>query len=211
MARCAPAPVLVTVLLLVGVVHEAFAQTYIASDSARVKYATDETEAPVDTAFVRPPKTFRHTILITTTFDDENDFFLGLAYRFIVLPELDIGILAAGAARPENKYTLEEIRPHFYLQLQEYYRALLSLSVDKVQHISGVFGVYGGVGASYCFGDYSGTDRKAPTAWSAIVDVGLSVRSNGNPARFVLRAGYQYADRVTSGDNAIYLALGVGL
>ena len=188
----------------------------------RIANTSDSTYVPVDTAQVvnemkevEAPRVYRHAFLFTASLatDESNrdDFFLGGAYRFIASPSLDLGFLLSFSARLGEVYTLEQLRPHFFLQREERYRFLVSLSVDKVQDLSGWFGVYAGVGAGYSWGDYEGTGIDPEATWTSVVDVGLSGRFVQNPGRMVVRVGYRYADRVTSDKHAGYIAVGVGL
>ena len=167
----------------------------------------------------KPPRdaaSFRHTILVTLTVSDQLndsedlDYFLGGSYRFTVVPQIDLGFLAAFSIRLNNVYTLDQLRPNFYLQREESIRGLAYISVDKGQMFNGWVCAYAGVGVGYTWGDYVGTEVDPEDEWTPVVDVGFLLRKTGSEARAEWRIGYQYADRVTSGTHAFYVALGGG-
>jgi hypothetical protein len=185
-----------------------------AQDSLFVEPRTHSFEDDETLPVAPPPHVFRHAFLFTASFVDEeqsDDTFLGGAYRFIALPSLDLGLLLAFSARLDEVYTLEPLRPRLWLQRQEDKRFLVSLSIDKAQTLWKWFGVYGALGAGYSWGKYAGTDVDPESKWTAVGDLGLTGRFGVNEGRLVLRIGYQYADRVTSDKNTIYLAIGVGI
>jgi opacity protein-like surface antigen len=182
--------------------------TYISGDAA-----TEQSTTESDTSKV--PRVFRHTFFFTMSFGEDTSqggsAFLGGAYRFIAAPAWDLGLLLAFSARGDEAYTLEQIRPRFYLQLKEKYRFLVSLSADKVFMMKGWFGAYAGAGVGYSWGEYEGTERDPESKWTPVVDVGLTGRFGMDSGRFVVRIGYQYADRATSEPDTGYIALGIGI
>ncbi len=186
--------------------------TYIPRDST---YApVDSVPIATDTAEIRPPRIIRHVFLFSWTLatddDGRDDNYLGGAYRFVAVPSADLGLMLAFSGRLNEVYTLEQIRPRFFLQREETYRFLASLSVDKVQNLMKWFGMYAGVGIGYSWGDYDGTEIDPESTWTPVVDIGLTGRFKMDQGRFVLRVGYQYADRITTDKHASYVAIGVG-
>jgi len=169
---------------------------------------------PADSAYVEPgpPSRFMHTVLFTLSSVEtkrDNEIFLGGAYRFGYRP-WDLGILASFSGRTEVTYTLEPIRPNLYLQREERYRLLFSLSLDKVLMLYKWFGLYGGVGIGYSWGDYEGTEINPRSTGTAVLDVGINCRFPLKASFFPVRIGYRYVDRVTSDNQHVYFAFGVG-
>jgi hypothetical protein len=160
-----------------------------------------------------PPLRFMHTLLFTVlplqTVSD-NQLFLGGSYR-LGIPEYDAGLMVAFTARTEKAWTLEPIRPRFFMQREEGFRGTISLSIDKVQMFSKIVGAYAAVGAGYSWGTYKGTEEGSESAWSTVVDVGGITRFGVKKGFIPLRIGYQYMDRVTSDNHAMFIGVGWGI
>lgn len=169
---------------------------------------TSEVQTPVSLVY-------RHTFLVTWSFGEDKNrgssSFLGVSYRFTAWPAQDFGLLLAFSGRIDKAFTLEQIRPRFFLQREESARWLISLSVDKMFNIVQWFGAYAGAGAGYSWGSYAGTTVDPESTWTAVLDVGLTGRFTVSHGGWVVRLGYQYADRVTTKPNTGYIAVGYGL
>ena len=176
-----------------------------------------DTSGAVQTSEVQTPVSlvYRHTFFVTWSFGEDinqgGSIFLGGSYRFTVWPAQDLGLLLAFSGRIDAAFTLEQIRPRFFLQREESARLLISLSVDKVFNIVEWFGAYAGAGAGYSWGSYAGTTVDPESTWTAVLDVGLTGRFTVSSGGVVVRLGYQYADRVTTKPNTGYIAVGFGL
>jgi len=166
--------------------------------------------APAARAEPAPVPVRWHTLLATGSFDDDH-FFFGLAYRIRVLREANVGIQPFASFRPQDNRTLEPVRPHFYIQRNESYRAIYGVTADGIHMLGSHVGAFAGLGASYSHGNYAGTRENPGSGWSWVLETGGTMFLGSAPSRFVARVGYRRVERFLSGDHMAYLALGAEL
>lgn len=140
---------------------------------------------------------------------DGDDNFAGGAYRFRPSVAVNAGLVAGATVRLENVHTLQELRPHYNLQREEATRLLAWAGAEGVLHLAGPVGAYAGLAVGRCIGDQSGTSVDPESAWTPVIDAGLSYNVQYEGMGGMVRAGYQYANRVTSDDHAASLGLGL--